>query len=105
MSAVRALRPAVPATAPVLDARPAYTLTIGELRELISEELGQLTPRGPATPRLHDRSELAEALGCSVPTVDRMRDEGMPEFRVGDSPRFELAAVLDWLRARGKGKP
>jgi hypothetical protein len=32
--------------------------------------------------------------------VDRLRAEGMPELRVGDAPRFELAAVLAWLKER-----
>lgn len=32
---------------------------------------------------------------------DRPRREGLPEVRGGGQPRFELAAVLAWLRSRG----
>jgi hypothetical protein len=33
-----------------------------------------------------------------------MRGEpGFPELKVGDAPRFELEAVLEWLRSRRKG--
>jgi hypothetical protein len=47
-----------------------------------------------------DRRGLADALGCGVDTVDRLRAEGLPELRVGDSPRFEIEAALEWLRRR-----
>jgi hypothetical protein len=50
---------------------------------------------------LLDRSGLARALSCSVKTLDRLRAQpGFPELMVLDSPRFELAAVLTYLRAR-----
>lgn len=51
---------------------------------------------------LLDRSRAAEFLGCSLPTLDKLRAEGLPELRVGDAPRFEREAVLGWLRARGQ---
>jgi hypothetical protein len=48
-----------------------------------------------------DRAGLAKALSCSVKTLDRLRAEpGFPELQLLDSPRFELPAVLAWLRAR-----
>lgn len=48
-----------------------------------------------------DRRGLARALSCSVKTLDRLRAQpGFPELPVLDSPRFELAAVLTYLRAR-----
>ena len=54
---------------------------------------------------LLDRSGLARALSCSVKTLDRLRAEaGFPELMVLGSPRFELAAVLAYLRARS-GSP
>jgi hypothetical protein len=50
---------------------------------------------------LKDRAGLAQALSCSVKTLDRLREEpGFPELMLLDSPRFELAEVLRWLRAR-----
>jgi phage terminase Nu1 subunit (DNA packaging protein) len=52
-------------------------------------------------PTLLDRQGLGQALGCSLATVDRLRREvGFPELRVGDGARFELDAVLAWLRNR-----
>jgi excisionase family DNA binding protein len=44
--------------------------------------------------------ELAEHLKCSTKTIERLRVQGLPHFKVGDSPRFELAAVLAWLKER-----
>jgi hypothetical protein len=50
---------------------------------------------------LLDRAGLAKALSCSTKTLDRLRSEsGFPELQLLDSPRFELPAVLAWLRAR-----
>ena len=47
------------------------------------------------------REELARALRVSVPTIDRMRREGMPDVSLG--PRllsFRLSECLAWARAR-----
>lgn len=79
-------------------------LTPEQLRELVTEAvsaaLAEHQPVG--SPRLLDRQVLAEMLGCSLPTLDKLRSEGLPEVRVGDAPRFEREAVLEWLRARSK---
>lgn len=58
---------------------------------------------GPHAPALLDRGGLAKALGVSLASLDRLRADGLPELRLGDAPRFELAAVLAWLRARNNG--
>lgn len=87
-------------------------IELGELKELIHDavvvalqEAGQVD----CVPSLVDREGLAKALGCSVGTVDRLRDDGMPTLAVGDSPRFQLSVVLTWLaarpRRRGKRRP
>src|SRR5690606_21931433 len=65
------------------------------LADLLAEIVSQQSPPKPL-----DRRGLAEWLGCSLPTVDRLRREGCPELMVGDSPRFEPDAVLAWLRER-----
>lgn len=78
-----------------------------QLRALVRDAVADLLEQhdgASAGPALLDRAGLARALGVSPPTVDRMRAEGAPELRVGDSPRFELAAVLGWLRERGTRK-
>jgi hypothetical protein len=81
----------------------AFEGIVGQLVELVADAVvGRLEPllKAPARPALLDRRGLALALGVGLDTVDRMRGEGMPELRVGDAPRFELDAVIAWLRGR-----
>jgi len=66
--------------------------------DLLARVRAALAPEHP--PALLDRAGLARELATSPGTVDRLRREGLPEVRVGDQPRFELAAVLAWLRRR-----
>lgn len=54
-----------------------------------------------AAPALCDQAGIARALGVSTPTIRKMVRDGMPELRVGDAPRYELATCIAWLRARG----
>ena len=56
-----------------------------------------------AGPQLLDRKGLARALGTSTSTVDRLVRTGIPCLLVCEARRFELAAVLEWLRARSEG--
>lgn len=79
-------------------------LTPEQIRALVSEAVATaLAEHQPvASPRLLDRQALAETLGCSLPTLDKLRAEGMPELRLGDAPRFERQAVLEWLRTRSQ---
>lgn len=81
---------------------PAFTLTAAELRALVSsavsDALAKDRPR--ALPKLLDRNGLADALGCSSSQVDKLRLRGMPCVRLGDSPRFELEACVEWLRGQ-----
>jgi hypothetical protein len=62
----------------------------GRLAELIPEP----------TPELLDRKGLAQFLGVSLPTVDKLRAEGCPVLMIVESPRFERERVLEWLRSR-----
>lgn len=75
-------------------------ISVEDLRALIREELEAATPAPVEPPRVLDRKGLASALGCCVDVIDKLRREGMPMIYVAESPRFELAAVLDWLRTR-----
>ncbi|MBE7480224.1 MAG: hypothetical protein HS104_09600 [Polyangiaceae bacterium] len=83
------------------------TMTRAELRELVRGEVDSALAEALAgarkPPALLSRAALADALGISLPTVDRMRrEQGFPQWGVvGEAPRFELAAVLGWLRRRG----
>ena len=81
------------------DERLAVTLTVGELRRLVTDAaLDAVADRAPTGPALLDRVGLARALDISPATVDRLRRQGCPMIRIGDSPRFELTACLEWLR-------
>jgi phage terminase Nu1 subunit (DNA packaging protein) len=56
-----------------------------------------------ARPALLTQSQLAEQLQIHERTVFALRREGMPVVMIGDSPRYELAPCLAWLRARKAG--
>jgi hypothetical protein len=67
-------------------------LSIRELRELVQKRA------------VYDREGLAQELGVCVRQIDRLRRlPGFPELRVGSAPRFELEAVLSFLRSRRGG--
>ena len=51
-------------------------------------------------PTLLTRDMLARELSISPSQLDRLRAQGLPCLRVAGMPRFELAAVLSWLRAQ-----
>lgn len=65
----------------------------------LGSRLAELLPQ--PGPELLDRRGLAQFLGVSLPTVDRLRAEGLPTLMVVESPRFERERVLAWLRAQG----
>lgn len=89
--------------APENDTAPAFTFTRGELGAFITDAVVRaLEAMGPpALPALLDREGLAAALGCSSSLVDKLRRQGMPTVRLGESPRFELEACLGWIRKDG----
>ena len=78
------------------------TLDPSELRKLIRESLDEALDARNGTPKLFDRTRLAQQLCCSVSHVDVLRDRGLPTIWVGDSPRFDLSEVLTWLRSNGE---
>lgn len=101
-------------------------LNTDELRELLNEAVRQI-PRPPtaeevavallqllgrtdkssvddATAPLLDRQRLADALGVSKATVDRLRKRpGFPAHLVGDAPRFVESEVRRWLDGANGG--
>jgi hypothetical protein len=85
------------------DNAPAFTFTRGELGALITLAVAAaLEARsGEGAAVLLDREKLAERLGCSSSLVDKLRRQGMPCVRLGDSPRFELERCLGWIRKEG----
>ena len=48
--------------------------------------------------QFYTKSELAEFLKVSERTIDRMRSEGLPSFKMGVNVRFEKELVLKWLK-------
>lgn len=81
------------------------TITEAELDALVRRAVAEALAEhqvAPAT-KLLDREGLCQALDISLASLHRLRQEsGFPELKVGDSPRFELEAVLAWLRERGQ---
>lgn len=61
------------------------------------DEQGSSRVAPAGAPRQLKAHELADALGVSVSTINVLRGRGLPFRRVGDSPRYELQACLDWL--------
>jgi excisionase family DNA binding protein len=50
-------------------------------------------------------STLAARLGLSRTTVHRLRVDGAPCVRVGETYKFSPAKVMAWLEARSQGAP
>ncbi len=64
--------------------------------------VNQPTPE-PRPQGLMAKKQIAEALGVSSATVDRLTREGLPVAAfVGDCRRYELDACRAWLAGRGK---
>lgn len=77
-------------------------LTTEDLRALVNDAVAdalaeRANDNGPA---LLDQAQLAKAIGVSTRTIFELRKQGLPTVWVCESPRFELAAVLDWLKSR-----
>lgn len=80
----------------------AVTLTTGELRALIREELVDAMKKTGApreAPDILNAEQVAELLGVHRETVPRYaREKGLPVFgRVGSHLRFSRADVLAWI--------
>ena len=81
------------------------TVTEAELAALVRAAVSEALAEheiGEQLPALFDRTALARKLGCSPSHVDTLRAEGMPTVWLGQTPRFELAPCLAWLRERRK---
>ncbi|HMI85719.1 MAG TPA: helix-turn-helix domain-containing protein [Polyangiaceae bacterium] len=90
---------------------PPYVVAFGEIIEAAADRgaLKALERAGeffrPAPPTLLDTAGIARELGVSdvhVRKLTNKKENGMPFVRVGDCRRYELAAVLEWLRAQPK---
>ena len=87
---------------------PGYStvavLTPAQLEQLVEDVvLRTLEARGepiPANEELLSKARMAERLDVCPKTLERMRDQGCPVILVGQSPRFNPVAVIEWLRAQ-----
>lgn len=86
-------------TSPIVPGTLLVTLTVADLRALLSEALcDSLAPSQPPREVL-TRREAADFLRTSVATLDRLaRDGEIPSRRVGDSPRYLRADLLAYVR-------
>lgn len=80
--------------------------TENRLKSLINEAVldalgGQERDRQPE-PELLSGSALAAKLGLSRTSVHRLRLQGAPAVRVGDTYKFSAAKVMAWLESRGQ---
>jgi predicted DNA-binding transcriptional regulator AlpA len=75
-------------------------LTVSDLRALIAEAVTEaLDARDTkSTPALLNQKQLAELLGTSERSIYSLRQQGLPCVMLSDSPRFEQAAVLAWMK-------
>lgn len=76
--------------------------TVAALRPELDELRAAVAQRAADRPALLTAAELARELRCSRSTVQRLAADGCPRVMVCDSPRYELAVVLEWLRAQTK---
>jgi hypothetical protein len=75
-----------------------------QLQTLIRDAVADALDARDNRPTLLTREGLAKAFACSPGHIDALRKRGLPTLWLGDAPRFDLVAVLDWLRtenARG----
>lgn len=78
---------------------PVFLAMLDRLADRIADRLAErLGPAKPAPSPLLDRSGIAQALGVSLSSIDRMVKDGCPCLRILDARRFEFEAVKAWLR-------
>ena len=78
-----------------------------DLRELIADTVAEAIAdalddlKRNREPDLLGGKEMAAKLGVSRTKLHVLRTEGCPSVKVGDVYKFEPAAVMAWLKARG----
>jgi excisionase family DNA binding protein len=98
--------PGEPARAePPADSTMIVTLTVAQLRavvaDAVADALADLAP--PKDPKLTvSGAEMAHLLGISRASMHKLRTrDGCPALKMGDHFRYQPAAVMAWLEARG----
>ena len=88
------------ASGPANDTGPMVLMSLQQMLDAIGECVRDAV--SDATPRLLDKEGLAERLSCSVSSVKRLMRKGCPFMKVGDSPRFNYEAVIEWMALQPK---
>lgn len=70
-------------------------------RELPGALAEALDANKSSLPQLATREQCAKALNISTRSLDTLRSQGLPVVWVLDSPRFDVAEVVTWLREKG----
>ena len=79
-------------------------MTPDELESFADLLAENVADRLACRPRLVDRHGLAEQLGVSVPSIDRLRKAGrIQSINVGNRPMFDTAATIADLREAKQG--
>jgi hypothetical protein len=95
-------RKAAPATSEGLSVALAATIA-PIVRDALADALAEHEVGAAPKPALLNTEELAHELRTSPSTIHRLRKAGLPVIMLIESPRYELSAVLSWLKAREKG--
>lgn len=71
------------------------------VERVLERHLGELASRGAPAGGLASKREACRALRVSTYKLDELVKAGMPVVRLGSqSPRFDVAACVEWLKAR-----
>lgn len=90
--------------------KPLLQATLGDLKEVIRELMTENTPQ-PLPPKSEKKNlvyglkGLASLLGCSIPTANRIKKEGVirsATYQVNKLVAFDADEVMNLLRADAK---
>lgn len=71
-----------------------------QVKAAVTEALAGALPAQQPAPALLTSDELAQQIQVSRSKLDELVRAGLPYLRVGSTRRFELPAVLSWLRSQ-----
>jgi excisionase family DNA binding protein len=78
-----------------LDSTPAFTLTVGQIDEIVQRAVQSALGQGMHPPPLLTPDELAAELKVPVSWVyEQSRQDKIPTHRIGRYIRFDLSEVL-----------
>ena len=82
--------------------RMLVTITVDELREIVSQEVERALAGTPvaSSVELLNTQEMAGQIGVSDSTLRAYVQQGCPYIQAGKGFRFRPAAVFEWLETR-----